>query len=208
MLERISIWPFFVFLFAVIGSGCTPIPRSEASSPVWVAPLFNPNKHLKLALIVEVDKLGQHGNSTAVAKQVEGAFTEVLLGKGYRISARSDIEKMQKEIRYQQSSGWTEGNAARLGKMLNVSSVVIITIVDYKVQLDARNRSYIAGAGYLDGLSANVSMSGRIVSVEEAEIVGQANYIREVNVRRKDDFPAALGGVVRVFASGFPSRIQ
>jgi len=174
---------------------------------VWVAPLFNPNKHAKLALIVEVDKSGHLGNSAAVAKQVEGTVTEVLLGKGYRISARSDIEKMQKEIKYQQSSGWTEGNAARLGKMLNVSSVVIITIVDYTVQLDARNHLYIAGAGYLDGLSAKVSMSARIVSVEEAEIVGQANYIREVNVRRKDDFPMALGNAARIFANGFPSRI-
>ncbi|MEF8717482.1 MAG: CsgG/HfaB family protein [Candidatus Accumulibacter necessarius] len=207
MLERIAIWLFFVFFLAVIGSGCTPIPRSEASSPAWVAPLFNPNKHVKLALIVEVDKFGKHANSTAVARQVEGAVTEVLLSKGYRISARSDIEKMQKEIRYQQSSGWTEGNAARLGKMLNVSCVVIITIVDYKVQLDARNYAYIAGAGYLDGLSAKVSMSGRIVSVEEAEIVGQANYIREVNVRRKDDFPTALGVAAREFVNGFPSRI-
>ena len=88
---------------------------------------------------------------------VEDEFMAELMKKGYTVASRSDVEAVLKELDFQNKSGLTDADAARVGKMLNTQGVIIVEFPGSAEKLVFGNRDYIR---------LNVRCSARVVSVE------------------------------------------
>ena len=97
-----------------------------ASSSVDVAksPNFQPQSIKKLAVIMRLDK--RYKYSEVPYRRVEDIFMFDLLNKGYQVASRSDVQQVMEELHFQDSS-LTEKSIAKIGKMLNVSAMLIVS---------------------------------------------------------------------------------
>lgn len=139
-------------------SGCVvtaPQPKSGISSQS-----LNQQLPQKIAIFVQENRFARSQN-----RNIEDTFISGLLVKGYSIATRSDMDSITKEMKFQQS-GLTDSDASKLGKMLNVPAVLIISVTNLKTR------------SYRGKYSTEGSMSARLVSVEHAEIlwINSANY--------------------------------
>jgi hypothetical protein len=135
--------------------------KPEASS----AADFKPAELAKLAVIATAGAHqkggGQH--STDAQRLVEDAFLECLLAKGHTLAARSDVDSLLREKKFQES-GLTEEAAAKAGKILNVPAVLLVRVTDLSSE---------KGTG---GVVNRVSLGARLVSVETGTILWTGNH--------------------------------
>ena len=92
------------------------------------------------------------------------------LRKGYRVSDRSDVDRVLQEIHFQQSGLTDEAGASRLGKMLNVEAVLIVKVMPGKTIYHSEG-PFSANRYY----NATCDVSARLVSVERAEVLALAS---------------------------------
>jgi hypothetical protein len=173
-------------------------------------PAFHPDKLTKMAVIVVGESRGGGGGLGRLGgvprdtqsdqqRLVEDEFVQSLLQKGYSITARSDVEAVMKEQGFQRS-GLTEGNAAAIGKILNVPAVLVVRITESSTQsrMNPRIRGQV--------LEARASMGARLVGVESAEIwwIGKHNMARIVESR--GEASDVLAAVAKAIAMAFPDK--
>ncbi len=146
-------WCFCIFaVMSLLIIGCSayeqvePIPTTQFSS----SPQFYPQAMSRLAILVQAGK-------EVPLRQIENEFILQLMSKGYQIASRSDLSGILEEINFQHSA-ITDTDAVKIGKILNVPAVLIITPM------------------------SKFSMGARLVSVEYAEIlwIGTASYAYNV----------------------------
>lgn len=121
---------FMARITAVIGAtwllahagGCEVFDARSAVSADFHADRANP-----VAAIIENSE-GQH-SSAGVLREVEDTFMHNLLEKGYTIASRSDVRDLVREAEFQRGAAMTDRGAVRLGRMLNVPVVLIVTVV-------------------------------------------------------------------------------
>jgi hypothetical protein len=92
---------------------------------------------------------------------LEDRFTASLLKKGYTVSSRSDVQSVLKEVGFQ-NSGLTESNAATLGRMLNVSAVLLARF---------HTPSADRGTSSPSEETVTVSLGARLIGVSTAELL-------------------------------------
>lgn len=111
---------------------------------------FSPAFHQ--ANIERVAVVGVSGDirGQAPKNQVEDFFAQQMLMKGYRIIERSRVASILEEQDFQFSEATTSDDAARIGRILNVSAVIMLDVS-------------VAGE--------KVSVSGRMVDPETAEVL-------------------------------------
>ena len=160
---KIVRWLVFIAFHALL-SGCIETMLSEVIPDVGAQQqVYSRSPHStesdKIAVLVEP----RRGTPT---RGIEDEFISVLLDKGYNVSSRSDVEKVVKEISFQKSglTDLSNEDAAEIGKILNVPSVIIVHITDLYT------KRYKSGAPYVQA-----SMGARIVKVETAEILWVEN---------------------------------
>ena len=83
-----------------------------------------------------------------------------LLNKGYQVASRSDVQQVMEELRFQDSS-LTERSIAKIGRMLNVSAMLIVSVTD----LD-HGRQYHNSDSYV-----SAALGARLIGVERAEFL-------------------------------------
>jgi uncharacterized lipoprotein YajG len=184
-----------IFLFA----GCNllqPPPLPPPPPAAWnAAPGFSPDSINKTAIFVD--------GGDAFATEIEDAFITAAFRKGYRVSDRSDVDKVLQEIRFQQS-GLTESDAARLGKMLNVPAVLIVKIRGAGV--NSQQTGLILNNQVQYNYVAWCEMSVRLISVEKAEVLGLADYgSRRYTDSRQNVNPAVYFDALQL-AQALPAR--
>lgn len=194
-----------VALTIVFTGGCAmkPTPDSRAH---WIAPNFHPAAHPKLAVVVE-DRTNRLPDENSSLRQIEDAFNQAFLTKGYRVAARSDIEKISKEMKFQHS-GWTDADAAELGKMLNIGAVVIVSVVEFRRdQGTGQDRfSLLDGTYERGGPSVTTKVSARIVSVELGELLGQSAFGLRSYTSNEGEANATLVHAANSIATEFPEK--
>lgn len=129
-------------------------------------------------------------------RAIEDQFISGLLGKGYAVASRSDVQTVFQELKFQQS-GMTEADAARLGKLLNVPAVLVVAVT----QLDSHRNSQ--GMYNLDA-----AMGARLLSVEKAEIlwINSAAYQPIFVTKDAPNKEATLIYLAKKLVDSFPSR--
>jgi len=172
---------------------------------VTTAPTFNPANYPILGVYLE--NLSGERVEQGVLRGVEDEFMRAILTHGYSLAARSDIDRVLKEQRLQ-SSGITEEAIARVGRLLNVPAIVLITV-------NGIDTSNISPPAFNDPNArysrTRVSMSARMIMAERAEVLWISSYTHDFQTssavgRPSDFFGRALQEVAVVVASGLPSR--
>ncbi|XCN71263.1 MAG: hypothetical protein Q3M24_13175 [Candidatus Electrothrix aestuarii] len=136
------------------------IITGQVSSPVDIAktPNFQPQSIKKLAVIMRQDK--RYKYREVPYRRVEDIFMFDLLNKGYQVASRSDVEQVMEEIHLQGSS-LTEEKIAELGRILNVSAMLIVSVTDLN-----RDRQYHNSDSYV-----SAALGARLIGVEKAEFL-------------------------------------
>jgi hypothetical protein len=149
-----------------------PLIASSSSSPT-----FDPATISKLAIITNTaDRQNVFGPSLPV-RLIEDQFLQVLLRKNYIIASRSDVETVLREIKFQQS-GITDRDIAKLGRMLNVPAVLVVTLNDLKTRYVSPNNY----ERYVYNYETSAALGARLVSVEKAEILWVGNITKSFRV--------------------------
>ncbi len=95
---------------------------------------------------------------------VEDVFLESLLAKGHTVVARSDVDSLFKEKKFQ-NSGMTEEVAASVGKFLNVPAVFVIRINEVTFDMGRRSQPGLGkasiGARLLDVKTGVILWNGK-----------------------------------------------
>lgn len=182
---------------------CVTVPPETPQPRVTISPLFNPTLHNRLAVFVN-DQTRGLGGSGAI-REVEDEFMRAVISKGYTLAARSDIEQIAKELRFQQSD-LTEKQVAKIGQVLNVPAVMIVSINSmstepYNPIIRVQGQEYYR---------TNASISARILSVQGAEVMWISSYSGGMNIGRRDSHneKTVLSSVASIVASGLPPRTR
>jgi len=112
-------------------------------------PGFNAQRLDKIAILVEKGR-------EIPDRMIEDEFISALLGKNYTIAARSDTQAILKEMQFQKS-GITDDDAVNLGKVLNVQSVLIVSVTSLKVNKEKKQ--------------LECGLDARLIGVERSEVL-------------------------------------
>lgn len=190
-----------MLLLAVILSGCLHFGPK-------VTPLRVPPETLgPIAVIVSDDAHGSRLTGPATVRRVEAAFTQSLVGKQYRVASRSDVEQLIEELRFQHTSGYTDRDAVEVGRMLNVSHVLLVSITGNEMSQERKRREDSEGRISWTTFYTTVgSVHARLLDVRTREIQWEGNH----RTRRYSSDQArsreALFSASRGLAAAFPDR--
>jgi hypothetical protein len=161
-----------------------------------VSPNFRPADYDRIAVMV-VDHSGR--SQDGHQRQVEDAFMSAVIAKGYTLAARSDVERVLSELKFE-SEGATAENVSRLGQMLNVSALLIASIDTdgtFTEQNDGRTSYY-----------TSMAVSARLVSVRQAEVLWVASHSgRTFGNQTRNGDSNIVSSVATAVAVAFPSRM-
>jgi hypothetical protein len=153
---------------------------------------FDPTALAKLAVLVVGNEKSREEQS-GHARLVEDVFLETLLAKGHTIAARSDVESVFKEQRFQ-NSGRTEEMAANIGKLLNVPAVLVIRITEDSTE--STRQSTILG---------RASIGARLVDVQTGAIVWNGKHSETAPLTIRVNSGVVLKAAT-VLAEAFPEK--
>jgi len=134
---------------------------------------------------------------------IEDIFTKHAFQKGYRVSDRSDVDRVLQEIRFEQS-GLTENDAARLGQMLNVPAVLLVTVTGMNVT--GQPNGFIINGVTQYNYTSRCGMSARLIGVESAEVLGICEYGAATPTSQPRDYGAAIVLASEQIADAMPAR--
>ncbi|MCC6695760.1 MAG: hypothetical protein IT365_09035 [Candidatus Hydrogenedentes bacterium] len=144
---------------------------------------------------------------TPIQRQLEDEFTRALLQKGYSVASRSDTEQIIRELRFQRESGYTDADAAELGRILNVSGVIIVSVTANDVSRESNEYTSLDGKShrtyYYQGLGA---ASARLIEVRSSEILWQGSHSGVLRSEDESSAGNALVLVGGVLAGALPPR--
>src|SRR5436309_2220198 len=104
-------------------------PKGGKKPEASKAASFDPAALPKLAVLVVGGESARGASQADHHRLVEDVFLEALLAKGHAVVARSDVESLFKEKKFQ-GSGLTEEQATAVGKFLNVPAVLVVRVTD------------------------------------------------------------------------------
>lgn len=159
---------------------------------------FRPQELAKLAVIVSTEQRNRQLQSDQ-QRLVEDMFVQTLLERGHVVVARSDIRSVLKEQAFA-NSGLTDGNAAAVGKLLNVPAVLVVRITEFlsENQRDAKRNPQV--------LMARAALGARLVSVETGGIWWQGTHSLSEVVNRKGELLMVLAKVTEKLSRAFPEK--
>ena len=187
-------------LFSAFIGGCvtTTAPQAKVSA----VQTFSPKVYDRLAVIVfdETKQVRQKGT----LRQVEDVFMQAALEKGYTLAARSDVDKLIQELRFQ-NSAISENHAAKIGRLLNVRAVILVSINDISAK-EYKPLVYVKGKRYY---MATANISARFVEVSRGEVVWLSSHTGRSSVdgTNRNEMTRVLPLVARVVARELPTRL-
>jgi hypothetical protein len=171
---------FYVLAASLILSSCA-VPRSVTSSN------FKAENYGRVAVIAVAE---QPNINPGLLRRMEDEFTMEIIGKGYSVVSRSDVQRVVTEMNFQ-ASGLTdsgEKGAAKIGKILNVPGIVLVGVNNVAEQNHftpgssgyTRNKkgevsSYSTGPSNM--VISSAAISARLIDVQTTDVlwVGQAS---------------------------------
>ena len=134
---------------------------------------------------------------------IEDIFIEAAFQKGYRVSDRSDVNKVLQEIHFQQS-GLTEADASQLGHMLNVPAVLLVKINSAGVF--SQPSGWVVNNQPQYNFTAKCLMDARLVGVESAEVLALSSYGASISTDSRNNSGPAIIFAANQLAAGLPAR--
>jgi hypothetical protein len=183
-------------------SACVQTGRGVVVAPrVTIAPSFRSGAAFE-RVAVYVENNSNRQISPGVFRTIEEEFLRALVEKGYVIASRSDQTRVQGEINFQSSRASEPEKLAQMGRMLNVSAILLVSVNDmdtqqYSPAFQTNGRQYF---------HTHVDISSRLLSASQAEVLLLSSYQQTYPVSGYNSGSEALPWVARVVASGIPRR--
>lgn len=156
---------FILLFWAVFSAGCA---STSASGQHHAS--YNFASVDRTAVVAVEGAAGQE----AAQNQIATMFNQYLMGKGYSPVERAQIQEVIEEQRFGQSELTSPNGAARLGRILNVDTVVLVNVPNY---------------------GETMSMSAQMVDTENAAIVWSASGAAKTGSGLNEKAGAFLGAV-------------
>ncbi len=191
-----------LFLNILLVQACVAPPRQPPAPRVTLSPHFNPEPCDRLAVIVldHTRRIHQSG----ILRQVEDEFMRTVMEKGYTLITRSDVDRIIEELNFQRSS-LTEQQVARIGHVLNVPAVLLVSINQITTQR-YQPMVYVQGQRYY---VTSVNISARLISAERGEVLWISSFTGDYHFSgERHGELQALTPVASVVASGLPDRLK
>jgi hypothetical protein len=178
----------------------TPEPAAPAKKPeTSKAANFDPNTLSKLAVLVvgnDTPKPAFHTAGADHQRLLEDVFLEALLAKGHTVVARSDVESVFKEKKFQ-SSGLTEEAAAAVGKFLNVPAVLVLRITDISAEPVRPS-----------GTVGKATIGARLLSVETGAILWSGTHTVSGPISGRSGTSLVVLATAAPLAETFPEKAR
>ena len=194
----------FLLLCVPLYPGLAAPPAPETSSDS----AFDPRLLPTIAVIVLGDKFERSltvlgDKQTGLQRLIEDEFVSVLMNSGYSLAARSDLRSVLKELILEQS-GLTQGDAAAIGKLLNVAAVIFVSVTELKI--DDPNQKKTQSRAATSRLRISVAMSARLIHVESAKLLWTGKFRQSLTVADSSRVLPVVTDVAKSVASALPKR--
>jgi hypothetical protein len=158
-------------------------------------PEFDREKYGRIAVVAEQPAVG--AQSDAAARAADTSFTGVFMEKGYSVSSRGDVSTAMSEV-MRSKSGMTDGEAKKLGKVLNVQGVLIVSVDDFAGS-PVRTSN---GTGY----KTRTRVTARLVDVETSQAHWTCTGALESTSDMNQPDPEVVHRIAERMAEKFPDR--
>ncbi len=129
----------------------------QSSTPKLIMKPFNGFANKNISKITVIAIPSEHIDP----RRVEHIFYEQLYNKGYRLTSRTDLDIILKEMKLQRSK-ITTSRAAEIGRIMNVDAVLISSVTGFRKQrFDSSSSEFLAEA----------VVDARLIQVEDGSII-------------------------------------
>lgn len=140
-----------------------------------------------------------------VRRQIEDEFIAGLLAQGYDVVAKSDVDKVIAEQHFQNSGVTSDGDASKLGKLLNVAAIFVVGVTDYRsspTEPPIHERLLKSKRKYFE---ANAGVNARMIGVEKGQMLwlGRCNS-KKVTSEPGNELATQIVSVAKSVASTLP----
>jgi len=137
---------------------------------------------------------------------MEDRFLVKLLANGYQVPARSDLAKVMKEIKFGQS-GLTDNDAAKLGKLLNATATLVVTL--NSVDVSSVDTPYTYNGVQQKRHYAACSISARLIHTETGNNLGIAKpLLWKSAIPSPQDPSSSIFIAAQLIANSLPNRLE
>lgn len=185
MSEFRALMVLFVTVTFVTFQGC-------ATGSSTISPAFYETDLERIALV----SIGCDIRGEVPKNQVEDFFTMEMIQKGYRVIERSRVASLLEEQDFQHSEATTQQEAVEMGRILNVSGVVMldVSVVGEKVTLTGRMLD--PETGEVLWIGTGRGGSGRTLATLAGAAVGATGGYQVARNSRAQNVASIAGGVI------------
>ncbi|MCF8077140.1 MAG: penicillin-binding protein activator LpoB [Desulfotignum sp.] len=126
--KMLSNYLILFMIFIILGGCASTINLPDVKSTL--SPYFAEDKYKRVAVYV-------NNNRNDDLRHVEEEFIKALIKKGYSVPARSDLDLVLQEQNLQ-TGKITDNSAVTLGKLINVQSIIVVTLNEKEPKVSAR----------------------------------------------------------------------
>ncbi len=185
---------------------------------------FRPENFERLAVIVKPMQAQQQGFSgfnngmgkphhdqTQMERLVEQRFLRVLLGEGYTLVSRNDLDAAMKEKGLDEANMTDEKLTQVAGKLLHVSAILVVSVDDFKTTTMQRQVARQNTGTFSMGGTTSVpyyqvvaSVAARLVKIDDNMVMWTGDLSSNQAYNTEDADGIMLGAMAEAIASSFP----
>jgi hypothetical protein len=196
---------------AALLAGCTfsttPVTFDPDASPArrLAAANFDPSRLRRLTVLVR----NETGRSIVpgVLRKMDDEFSYALIGKGYELLARADLDVVLNEITLDRL-GLTESRAAQIGRMVNAEAVLVVSVTSIDVCVE--HATVYTGKHRPPHIQpifcTRAAVSARLIDVSSSNVLWLASHTGEGRSWRSEDTVGLIPTVAIDVARAFPTR--
>lgn len=138
---------------------------------------------------------------------LQGLFSG-LLSNGYRVTSREDVDRVITEMKWQ-SSGLSDRAAAKVGRILNVPAVLIVSLNQADTTEQRASGSILGGLVEYGSISGRkvlaIDASAKLVDVNTSEVLWIRRWHGQFRIPNEDRWRESLTDVGTNIGRGLPS---
>jgi hypothetical protein len=196
---------------------------------------FKPEKFERLAVIVKPFQAGQQGfnfangvtlgqnrsrhDQTQMERLVEQRFMRVLLGHGYTLVSRADLDAAMREKGLDEANLTDEKLTEEAGKLLHVSAIMVVSVDDYRTTTMQRkvtrppatttgpgfgNFPLLGGQQTVPYYQVVASVGARLVKIDDNMVMWTGDLTWNQAYATEDQDGVVLAGMAEAIASALP----
>ena len=177
-------------------------PKSFERLAVIVKPIHQPDRGLRYGRTQQQPSQGQS------ERLIEQGFLRMILGKGYTVVSRADLDAIMKEKGLDQANMTDEKLTEEAGKLLHVTAIMVVSVDALKTSpyaQQAANRAFGAPKpNAVQYFQLVASVSARLVKIQDNMVLWTGDLTVNQTVLNEDQDSVILASVSEAIAAALP----